>query len=1203
MSKIFLSHSSLDNAFVIALRDWLDSEGWGNRFIDVDAQQGIVPGDNWERAVREAMQASDAALFLISKRWLESRWCRIELDLAIGFNKRLFCVLIDKELTEADLPKVASDWQIVNLATGRDHKSFAVTLPHTQQKAFVDYSLESLMRLKTGLWHAGLLPNYFKWPPDHDLDRPPYRGLRPLEAEDAGIFFGREAPIAEAIEHLHRMTEGESPRLLVVLGASGAGKSSFLRAGVLPRLARESQTFLPLPVIRPERAAIDGDAGLVAAMTQAFAAANLKVPKAEIREAVKAGADKVKSLLVRLRDAARLPTCDGETPSNLPMIVLAIDQSEELFTAEAQTEAKPFLALLRDFLSADDPAVIAVATIRTDKYERLQTAPELDGLRQQTLSLPVLPRGSYAEVVKGPIRCLDGTARALKIDDELVDALFADIEAGAAKDALPLLAFTLERLYDEYGTTGRLTLAQYIKLGRVKGSIEAAVDRAFKAADTDQRIPANREARLRLLRRGLIPWLADVDPATKEPRRRVARLDEIPAEARPLIDLLVEQRLLSTDRRPLSDLSVEQRRSATDQNTEVTTIEPAHEALLRQWGQLERWLEEDANLLVVLDEVQRAASEWKDGEASARLNHSRERLAEARRLRDRTDLAARLTDVDWRYLAKCKQRDDRNRRGLQGLLAAGAFALVSVILPYGRYIDYEVFARVSEPRNWSFSGNGEMVSAITDGPDGRSVVNIWQLAPHPNATPVLTTEAITAVLSPDGRHVAVSRRDGQLYLLPTSGPVAAPEPVLDLRARADDAAASNERDAGAANDSGPVYSQFVQFSKDGKWLIALANDGNVVVFDAFNAENRVSVKKIDLKDVNDLSIGAASERVEFLICDGQSISLVRWTPRLTVQTEAVTSKASGCSYAARDKVVVLQSEDYVLSILPVEGAKVEPERRVTFPAKIQPTAGGSADNDNRKRQVTFVVANDAKVIFGRVDDGPLARADLREPGPIDAVPIYTPPRALLSRPDPGALLWASDDGKWFAGTAEDGSFRVWQADAGTPQGASKEVLKRGAWAVMPIFSSRGASDRALLSNGRGVLIPLDLANAATASKAVSRLGGSSHGLAPYFDGNGWQATSTAEVQLIGSNFDTIKSPPIENEIDVTIRSTDGSVLWATTEAGIFRFRYVIKFWGASVYGREWPRILYGSESSYGPTTSDGGRVRTGGDGGGDGGGG
>lgn len=88
------------------------------------------------------------------------------------------------------------------------------------------------------------------------------------------------------------------------------------------------------------------------------------------------------------------------------------------------------------------------------------------------------------------------------------------------------------------------------------------------AADKDSRIPRDREARLTLLRRGLIPWLAGIDPDTKVPRRRVARLSEIPAEARPLIDLLVEQRLLSTD-------------IATD--PKETTIERAHEALLRQW--------------------------------------------------------------------------------------------------------------------------------------------------------------------------------------------------------------------------------------------------------------------------------------------------------------------------------------------------------------------------------------------------------------------------------------------------------------------------------------------------------------------------------------------------------------------------------------------------------------------------------------------
>ena len=141
-----------------------------------------------------------------------------------------------------------------------------------------------------------------------------------------------------------------------------------------------------------------------------------------------------------------------------PALVLSIDQGEELFLAEAQDEAQPFLALLRDLLIEDAPAVIAVFTIRSDNYERLQLAKELEGVRQQTFSLPPMPKGSYAEVIKGPARRLDGTARALKIEDGLVDALLADIEAGGAKDALPLLAFTLERLYEEYHAGGHLKL-------------------------------------------------------------------------------------------------------------------------------------------------------------------------------------------------------------------------------------------------------------------------------------------------------------------------------------------------------------------------------------------------------------------------------------------------------------------------------------------------------------------------------------------------------------------------------------------------------------------------------------------------------------------------------------------------------------------------------------------------------------------------
>jgi class 3 adenylate cyclase len=398
---------------------------------------------------------------------------------------------------------------------------------------------------------AGLDPKHFAWPPASDPNRPPYRGLRPLEAEDAGIFFGRDAPVIEALDRLRGLREAGPPRLLVILGASGAGKSSFLRAGLVPRLKRDDRHYLPLPIIRPERAVISGETGLLRALEGALKEARITMPRADLRAAIQGGATKLKPLLQALADKATPTALDTGAKAKAPALILSIDQGEELFLAEAQDEAQPFLALLRDLLNEDMPAIVAVFTIRSANYERLQFVKELEGVRQELLSLPPLPKGSYAEIVKGPARRLEGTARALKIEDGLFDALLADIEVGGAKDVLPLLAFTLERLYGEYHAGGNLKLSHYNDLGRVKGSIEAAVERALKAADADPAIPKDHRARLALLRRGLIPWLAGIDPDTGAPRRRIARLSEIPSEARPLIQHLVEQRLRARTRSSL----------------------------------------------------------------------------------------------------------------------------------------------------------------------------------------------------------------------------------------------------------------------------------------------------------------------------------------------------------------------------------------------------------------------------------------------------------------------------------------------------------------------------------------------------------------------------------------------------------------------------------------------------------------------------
>ena len=143
--------------------------------------------------------------------------------------------------------EVTESWQLVKLAAGSDHQMFRATLPDGSEK-HVTFS-SALAKLKAGLVKAGLDPRFFAWRPEGEPDRPPYRGLRPLEADDAGIFFGREAPTIEALDRLRGLAEAAPPRFLVILGASGAGKSSFLRAGLIPRLRRDDRKFLVLPIV------------------------------------------------------------------------------------------------------------------------------------------------------------------------------------------------------------------------------------------------------------------------------------------------------------------------------------------------------------------------------------------------------------------------------------------------------------------------------------------------------------------------------------------------------------------------------------------------------------------------------------------------------------------------------------------------------------------------------------------------------------------------------------------------------------------------------------------------------------------------------------------------------------------------------------------------------------------------------------------
>src|SRR5262249_11535802 len=278
--------------------------------LALDPERGLKAGERWQEALKRAAERCELVVFLVSPVWAASKWCLAEFLLAKSLNKRVFAVIVEPT-SFSELPtEMTTEWQITDLTAGARNYHATVVLPGGKTTD-VALGIEGLDRLRIGLVQFGLDPKYFAWPPANDPNRPPYRGLSPLEADDAGIFFGREAAIIDALDRLRGLREAPQPRLLVILAASGGGKSSLLRAGLLPRLARDDRQFLALPIIRPDRSAITGDTGLLRALEGAFQAGKLSVARADLRAAIDAGAPRLRALLSMLAQKATPAVADA----------------------------------------------------------------------------------------------------------------------------------------------------------------------------------------------------------------------------------------------------------------------------------------------------------------------------------------------------------------------------------------------------------------------------------------------------------------------------------------------------------------------------------------------------------------------------------------------------------------------------------------------------------------------------------------------------------------------------------------------------------------------------------------------------------------------------------------------------------------------------------------------------------------------------
>jgi WD40 repeat protein len=278
-----------------------------------------------------------------------------------------------------------------------------------------------------------------------------------------------------------------------------------------------------------------------------------------------------------------------------------VDQAEELFSAEAGQEARALLGLARDLFGASDGGasqlrLIVAATIRTDRYEVMQTAEELSGVDTLLFNdLKPMRTDRFRQVIDGPARRSTEGGHRLTLESHLVDRLLADASATttAGGDTLPLLSGTMSRLFADYGHTGELTLAQYERMGGIDSVVQTEIDKLLSNDDSV------RAKQLVLLREAFIPWLATVSDQD-EPMRRIALWSDLPQASREMVEKFVDARILIRDRRRLGD----------GEGDAQDVVEIALESFLRQWEELAEWLRDEREHLKAADELLRDADRW-----------------------------------------------------------------------------------------------------------------------------------------------------------------------------------------------------------------------------------------------------------------------------------------------------------------------------------------------------------------------------------------------------------------------------------------------------------------------------------------------------------------------------------------------------------------------------------------------------------------
>ena len=413
---------------------------------------------------------------------------------------------------------------------------------------------------------------------------PPFKGLQYFDEADSELFFGREVLTAKLLQRLR-----ETKFLSVIIGASGSGKSSLVRAGLIPALKR-GETLVD--GMKPPEGSSDWKVHIITPSAHPLQALATEVTGES--ESVTAAATLIDDLMQDPRSLALYLA--RQRPKRHTLLVL--DQFEELFTlCRDEFEREAFIDNLLTTLGQSEGNITLILTLRADFYAHLAQYPELrDIISKQQEYIGPMTTDELRRAIEEPAKRGHWT-----FEPGLVDLILRDV--GEEPGALPLLSHALlETWKRRAGHT--LTLKGYADAGGVRGAIAHTAESVYQNLALEQQSIA----------RDIFLRLTELGEGTEDTRRRTS-LGELMADAenaeevRKVLNLLAEARLITLDE---------------------DTAEVAHEALIREWPALREWLSQDRESLRLHRHLTEFAQEWELLERDEGALYRGSRLAQAR---------------------------------------------------------------------------------------------------------------------------------------------------------------------------------------------------------------------------------------------------------------------------------------------------------------------------------------------------------------------------------------------------------------------------------------------------------------------------------------------------------------------------------------------------------------------------------------------